>query len=293
MAARIHSMRAAGRAATIRIGVKTEPAEQIYAKPEAYDLEHALPEADIDFFIRIARRFRPTRILEVACGNGRVTIPVAAAATEWQARVTGLELSTEMLDSARSKEDSQNVEWVHGDVREWEAGEPYDLIISPCASMSHLLSLEDQLSAWRRTYANLKPGGRFIVAEQMANLPVLAESMQIPPRVALEIDADREDPHTGKRLLRYRTMRYHAHSQSSTIHFLYDQFSDANSAKPERFLSDYEGHVYFPRELQLLFIASGFEVEAVWGNYEEKPLRHASRQLIVCGKRPLEQIPIG
>ncbi|RYG30032.1 MAG: class I SAM-dependent methyltransferase [Burkholderiales bacterium] len=267
--------------------VKSEPVEQIYAKPDAYDLEHSANEPDIGFFVRLARRFQPARILEVACGNGRVTIPVAAAAAEWRAHVTGLELSSEMLDSARSKDGAARVEWLEGDIRSWKAPEPYELIISPCASMSHLLTLEDQLAAWRCTYSNLSPGGRFIVAEVMANFPVLAESMQIPPRVALEMDADRISEETHQRLLRYRTTRYHAHEQSATVHFLYDQFSGGDSDNPERFLSDYESHVYFPRELQLLFIAAGFEVEHVWGNYGEAPLGHSSRQIIVCGRRPL------
>jgi ubiquinone/menaquinone biosynthesis C-methylase UbiE len=284
-AARTGFMRAALGGAPIRIGVKNEPVEQIYAKPDTYDLEHAEPEQDIDFFVALARRYQPARILEIACGNGRVTIPLARAAAEWKGKVTGLELSSEMLASAREKPDADEIAWIEGDVREWRTDEPFDLIVSPCASMSHLLSIEDQLAAWRCSYANLTSGGRFVVAEMMANLPVLAESMQIPPRVALEMDADRADSRTGNRLLRYRTTRYHAHTQSATVHFLYDQFSDGSSDRPERFLSDYESHVYFPRELQLLFIASGFGIESTWGSYDEKRLRHTSRQLIICGKR--------
>lgn len=265
--------------------MSTEPVEQIYGKPEAYDLEHAEAEPDIEFFIRLAQRYKPARLLEVACGNGRVTIPLARAAEAWGGQVVGLELSSDMLDSARGKAGADRIAWIQGDIRQWRTDQSFDLIISPCASLSHLLSIEDQLAAWRCAYSNLSSGGHFVVAEMMANFPVLAESMQIPPRVALEIDADRIDERSGRRLLRYRTTRYHAHKQSATIHFLYDQFSGGSSEQPERFLSDYESHVYFPRELQLLFIASGFQIEAIWGSYDEKPLDHSSRQLIVSGKR--------
>jgi hypothetical protein len=54
---------------------------------------------------------------------------------------------------------------------------------------------------------------------------------------------------------------------------------------PERFVNDYEAHVYFPSELRLLFIAVGFEVEAVWGDYQLGPLRHDSRAIIICGRK--------
>jgi trans-aconitate methyltransferase len=266
--------------------VSTEPAEQIYAMPDAYDLEHGESEADIGFFTALIQRWRPGSLLELACGNGRVTIPLARAAKAWGGCVTGVELSSEMLESARAKPGSDEVTWCEGDLRAWEVPQPYDLIVSPCASMSHLLSLDEQLTAWRRAYANLNPGGRFVVAEVMANLPVLAESMQIPPRVALEIDGDKADESTGQRLIRYRTTRYRAHEQSATVHSIYDRFSDGACNDPERFLSDYDCHVFFPRELQLLFIATGFEIEAIWGDYRFRPPTHVSRQLIVAGRKP-------
>jgi ubiquinone/menaquinone biosynthesis C-methylase UbiE len=271
--------------------VSDQPVEQIYGNPDAYDLEHAKSEPDIGFFVRLSQRWKPADLLEVACGNGRVTIPVAKAARSWKGNVSGLEMSAEMLKSARAKPDADLVTWHQGDVREWKSELEFDVIFSPCASLSHLLTIEDQLATWRNVQRALKPGGRFVIAEMMANLPVLAESMQIPPRVALEIDADQEHRETGKRLLRYRTTRYHAESQNAMVHFIYDQFSGGQSENPERFLSDYESHVYFPRELQLLFIATGFEIEAVWGGYGQYPLVHTSREIVICGRKVGEVQP--
>lgn len=260
-----------------------QPVEQIYSKPDAYDLEHAQQEPDIDFFIRLARRIRPKSLLEIACGNGRVTIPLARAAEEWGGKVSGVELGKEMLQAAKCKHGAECVTWFQGDMREWQAPEPFDLIVSPCGSLSHLLSLDDQLSTWRTAYGNLHPGGQFVVAESMANLPVLAESMHVPPRASMEIDLDTEAEDGSKRLLRYRTTRYRADRQQAKVQFLYDQFN--GSKEPERFASNYESHVYFPNEVQLLFVATGFRVEALWGNYRGEALCHTSRQLIVAGSR--------
>ena len=66
--------------------------------------------------------------------------------------------------------------------------------------------------------------------------------------------------------------------------YLYDHL--LNDQVRERFASDYESHVYYPRELILLFLHTGFEVETVFGDYRGRPLAEASRNIIVVGRRP-------
>lgn len=54
----------------------------------------------------------------------------------------------------------------------------------------------------------------------------------------------------------------------------------------ERFLSDYECHVFFPRELLLLYICAGFVVQKLWGDYLDGPFAEHSRVMILSGVRP-------
>jgi hypothetical protein len=166
-------------------------------------------------------------------------------------------------------------------MRTWQADEPFDLIVTPCSSMCHLLTLEDQLLAWKQAYANLAPGGRFVVDVTMPNLAVYADSFTTPPRSIVEIDRDTTDPETGTRLLRYKTTRYIAHEQRARIRFLYDKFEAQGGL--DHYVSDYESHVYFPREMQLLFLHTGFEIEEVYGDYQGRPLGTTSRQMITVG----------
>jgi SAM-dependent methyltransferase len=195
-----------------------------------------------------------------------------------------------MLEQARhrageaSREAQERLTLAQGDMRTWQAPAPFDLIVTPCSSLCHLIALEDQLAAWRQAYANLAPGGRFVVDVSMPNLAAYADSFTTPPRMMVEIDRDRQDPETGARLLRYRTLRYLPHEQRAEVRFLYDRFE--GEKPPERYVSDYQSHVYFPRELQLLFLHTGFEVEAVYGGYRQRALSAQSRQLIVVGRRP-------
>lgn len=264
--------------------------DAIYQRPHDYDLEHEGDDEDIGFYGELVRRLRPARVLELASGSGRITIPLARLAPALDFHIVGLEIADPMLAAAEQKRSELDADanarltFVKGNMLEWARDGEFDLVVTPCSSLSHLLTIDDQLAAWRRVRANLKPGGRFVADLTMPNLPVYAESMQTPPRTTLEIDVDAYDADSGARLLRYKTTRYLPHEQRADIRFLYDKFPDGR--RVDRFISDFECHVYYPREVELLYRCTGFDVEATCGDYRMRPLRSASRQLIFVGRRP-------
>jgi SAM-dependent methyltransferase len=265
---------------------ETEP---IYRRPHDYDLEHEGDDDDVEFYQRLLTRLRPRRVLELACGSGRVTVPLAEVAADEHIEVVGLELADEMLSEARRKRGhaasavQQALQLVQGDMRTWVSDDPFDLIITPCSSMTHLLTLDDQLATWRAAHRNLAPGGRFVVDLAMPNLAAFVDAARTPPRLLVEVDLDTTQPDGRTRLVRYKTTRYVPHEQRAEIRFLYDRFDAEHAA--DRWLSDFDSHVYFPREVQLLFLCTGFEIEQIYGSYVEQPLRPTSRVMITIGRR--------
>ena len=263
--------------------------DSIYARPADYDLEHDSDEEDVRFYRRLVTRLKPGHLLELGCGSGRVTLPLAESAARDEFELTGVDLSPDMLAEAGRKLSAQpaevqaRVRLLHGDILEFAAPGAFDLIIVPCSTLSHVLDLDDQLRVWRRAYENLRPGGRFVVDLAMPNLTAFADSMQTPPRVLVEMDIDSEAV-DGRRLLRYKTTFYEAHLQRARVHFLYDRFEPDEEAN--RYVSDFESHVYYPREVELLFRVTGFTIEAVFGDYRFGPFRSHSRDLIMIGTRP-------
>ncbi len=263
--------------------------DEIYRRPGDYDLEHEDDDKDVAFFVELTGRLRPRRVLELGAGSGRVTVPLAQLAARAGFTITALDVSETMLEEAGRKlaeapsTARERVELVTGDMRTWEAPEAFDLILVPCASVSHLLGLDDQLAAWRRAHANLTGGGRFVVDVAMPDLTVYADSLRQPPRAWLEIDGDTSDDE-GRRLVRYKTTEYAPHEQRASIRFLYDKFAPERPA--DRWVSDFESHVYFPRELELLYRHTGFEVEATCGDYRFRPPRASTRALVVVGRKP-------
>ena len=260
--------------------------EAIYERPRDYDLEHEGDDEDVAFYVRLLDRWRPRRVMELASGSGRVAIPMARAAKPGVA-IVGLEREGAMLDEAKRKREAlhpgqrEQLSFVSGDMRDWRTDTPFDLIVAPCSSLTHLLTLDDQIAAWRCAHANLTPGGRFVVDLTMPNLAAYADSMHTPPRTFVELDVDTRDPVDGTRLLRYKTTRYRPDQQRAEIRFLYDKFAVADDV--DRYVSDFDAHVYYPREVELLFRLTGFRVEAWLGDYSLRPLKGTSRQMISIG----------
>jgi SAM-dependent methyltransferase len=266
--------------------------EAIYERPRDYDLEHEGDDEDVAFYLRLLDRWQPRRVIELAAGSGRVTIPLARAAAARDIQIFGLEPEGPMLEEASRKraelddDARRRLTFMPGDMRAWRTEQPFDLVIAPCSSLSHLLTLDDQIAAWRSAWDGLADGGRFVVDLTMPDLAAYADSLQTPPRTFLEIDIDARDPDSGTRLLRYKTTRYLAHEQRAEIRFLYDKFPDSSSV--DRYVSDFDCHVYYPREVELLFRLTRFRVEAWFGDYSMRRLRTSSRQLIGVGVKSVE-----
>jgi len=264
--------------------------DSIYTHLADYDLEHDGEARDIDFYRELLRRWSPARVLDLACGNGRITLPLAELAAERDFDIVGVDIADDMLEHARDKcralasEARTRLQLVRGDMRTWTTDERFDVVLITCSSITHLLSLDDQLATWRGAARVLRAGGRLVVDVTMPNLRAFAESLQTPPRALLEVDLDATDEAAGKRLVRYKATSFDAFAQRASIRFFYDRFE---GMAHERFLSDFESHAYFPRELQLLFLHTGFEIEATWADYTFRRPRPWSREIIMAGRRPL------
>ena len=70
---------------------------QLYRRPDEYDLEHSGDEADLKFYVELATRLKPKLVLELACGTGRITLPMAEEGARSGFSVVGLDSETTML----------------------------------------------------------------------------------------------------------------------------------------------------------------------------------------------------
>jgi len=101
------------------------------------------------------------RILDVGCGDGKITAELARALPSGS--IIGLDGSMEMLRFAREHFPAKkfpNVEFVHMDARRIQSSEPFDLIFSNAT----LHWVDDHPAFLRGAAECLKPGGRLIIS---------------------------------------------------------------------------------------------------------------------------------
>ena len=126
-----------------------------YDHPALYDA--LLPvRAHLPYYAELARQASGD-ILELACGTGQLTVPLAGAGL----RIAGLELSEPMLRTARERAAAAkvSVEFVPGDMRNFSMGREFALIFIARNSLLHLHSTEDILATLAMVRGHLAPGG--------------------------------------------------------------------------------------------------------------------------------------
>jgi len=264
----------------------------IYDRPDDYDLEHAGDDGDARFYARLLRRLHPARVLEFGCGSGRITMALAGGLPH--AEIVAVDASAPMLElaathlSQRPADEARRVAYREGDMRDWSGGDggPFDVVLIAGRSVSHLLTLDDRRRTWLNAFALLRPGGTFVLDVATPDLAMLAESQRVWPRTHLQLDVDatRDDgARPGPRLLGCTATAYEPLAQRADVRYFFDRIADNENG---RFVSDFASHIYFPSELELLFVTSGFEVAQRYGDYSFAPCGRTSPYLITVAHRP-------
>ncbi|HEY5885720.1 MAG TPA: class I SAM-dependent methyltransferase [Pyrinomonadaceae bacterium] len=221
---------------------------------------------------QIARYGEP--VLELACGSGRLTVPLAQAGFN----ITGLDISEEMLQAGRLKafKGRVKVRFIQGDIRTFDVGEKFKFIFIPSQSLSHLNSrteIEECLSCVRK---HLAEDGRFLAEIFNPSLKILARDFD-----RLYCVGEFYDPNQGRRVLITEQMLYETAIQVNQIRwFLRSEGSD------EAQVLSFKMRHFFPEEIDALLWYNGFQIERKYGNYDEEEFcNSAPKQLIVCRNR--------
>jgi ubiquinone/menaquinone biosynthesis C-methylase UbiE len=132
---------------------------------EAYDAFYSASgpriAGDVAFYERVARE-TGGRILEVACGTGRIALPLASAGFH----VTGVDRSGAMLSIARRKLAAasapvqERISFVHQDMTALDLGQRFGLAFVPFRSFQHLLTIDLQRKSLEAIRRHLEPSGR-------------------------------------------------------------------------------------------------------------------------------------
>lgn len=217
----------------------------------------------------------PGTILELGCGSGRVTVPLARdghhviALDQSEPMLTALEARRTRLPAAvRDRIDIRR-----GDLRTFAVGRRVGLVIAAFNVLEHLYTRVELDACLRAVKKHLLPDGAF------------GFDVQLPDPGWLARDPSRRwartrftHPVTGAKVWYSTSHDYDPVSQIAMIRLYYKP--DAGAAEDVVLLSQRK---YFPAELEALVAFSGLRVVEQHGDFSGAPLGPGSEsQVLVC-----------
>jgi SAM-dependent methyltransferase len=244
---------------------------EFYSHPKLYDLMFPGGGPAVDFYRADASR-QGGRVLELACGTGRKLIPIASDGRP----CVGLDLSVDMLAEAQRKEDGRGtaVEWIQGDMRDFDLGRMFDYVFIAANSLLHLHEPADLVSCFRSVRRHLSPGAKFVFDIFNPSVRLLAEADGVRrTRESLSFT----DPDRGNVSVDVAET-YDAPAQVTRGTWYLSTISE-----PDFVVAPLEVRSIFPQELPLLLSLGGLRLVECFGDWFGGPLASdAPLQLCIC-----------
>jgi SAM-dependent methyltransferase len=243
----------------------------LYEDAEFYDAEFSVRDFEIPFYLEQAGQANGP-VLEVACGTGRITLPIARGGVD----ISGLDVAAPMVAQARQKSAKEGlaVEWFIQDCRAMQLPRQYALLFSATNAMQHLLELESVNAFLQSARCALLPGGRLILdvfnpdpakLARGSGSRYLHKTFVSPSGESIQVEA---------------ASHYRADSQILHFDLFYLRAGELLRTKQVNM------RCFFPEELRALCHFNGLTIERRLGDYEGREFGPKSpKQLLLCRVR--------
>lgn len=258
--------------------------EQLNA--QLYDVSVPDWPGEIDFYRSLIGPIAEANgaVLEVACGTGRVTLQLAQCGL----RITGVDLSAPMLDIAREKSgDYPNVRFIAGDMRTFDLGETYQLIIMPGHSFQFMLTPDDQLACLANLKRHLAPGGTLVIHLDHQSVDWLGDLLTGKGGV-FEAGDERIHPMTGRRYRPSRAWTFAPSTQTATVTTIWEELDGAGTVVDRWTRAPVPLHCVFRFEMEHLLARAGLNVQSIYGDFYRHELTDQSEDMIWLARHASE-----
>jgi SAM-dependent methyltransferase len=241
--------------------------DDLYDQPELYDLVMTPNPAAEAFYIEEARRRRGA-VLELACGSGRFSMPLARAGSD----VLGGDQSRPMLERARAQalDAGLDIDFRQLDMRDFELpGRLFGLIVIAANSLLHLHSIHDLRACFERVARHLTLEGALAFDVFTPSIPLLSR--------------DPVQRHLVGRFVHGRlgevtveeTTDYDMPSQVSRNTWFW-----STPVRPDFRVTPLHMRQIFPQELPLLLAAGGLRLTERFGEFDRRSFDKRSRRQV-------------
>lgn len=244
-----------------------------YEDANLYDKENT-GVGEIPFLKELALQMNGP-IIDLACGTGRLTIPLAKEGHE----MIGIDVHEGMLQAAKEKSHQENlhINWVRQDCTNFDLGIKTDFIYSGGNSFQHFLTNEDQDGLFNSVSSHLNPLGLFVFDTRFPS----AEELLQPPREEYwtsYIDAD-----TGYKV-ELSTISHYIAIEQVQYYTTFRRYVNEGQLMKELKARVNLRYVY-PKEMERLAEKHGFKIINVYEDWNRNPISQESYAMVyVCQK---------
>jgi SAM-dependent methyltransferase len=260
-----------------------------FADPDEYDLQDP-SNTGVAFYTALARE-TGSPVLDIACGTGRVGIPIA----QHGIAVTGVDIVPGMIERARRKSTGLPARWVVSDARTFDLGERFRLAFLTGNAFQAFLTRTDQEALLDRVRAHLHDEGLFAFETRNPRWatrehPDDVYDGQFAHGLFASLETRTEERADGTYTNRHghqvrisRTQVYDYVAQ--VLHWTtYRRWREEEQERTK--VTRITVRFTFPQELAALLHYNGFDLLRQYGDWSLAPLAASSPSIIaVCRKR--------
>ncbi len=252
---------------------------EAFSDPVNYDKEDP-SDTGVAFYSALAQEAGGS-VFEIACGTGRVTIPIAKLGFP----TTGMDVVPGMLEQAKRKSAGLAIRWVEGDARVFDLNEQFRFIFLTGNAFQAFVTNIEQEALLQRVRAHLHDEGLFAFETRNPLFPNTKTREGLFP--ILETSDEKEEQYSfinadGHEVRESTTQVYDHLTQ--ILHLTgYKRWHDGEQeyAKMTRTALRYT----FPQELIALLHYNRFIILRQCGDWNQEPLTATSPSIIsVCRK---------
>lgn len=251
------------------------PLPSPFNNAELYDLLFHDFDYGIDFYLQQARAAAGP-VLEVACGTGRVLLPLLRAGIE----ADGLDAFAPMLERARRKAEAEGraPHLYLAEMKGFRLPRRYALVIIPFNAFVHNLTQEDQLSSLRTIREHLLPGGKLVFDLFYPAPEYFAQPCGVP---VLELETTHPETGLPIRIYDTRTLELVEQIQRSENE-IQELDREGNLLRSHR--SQTSIRWIFKPEMELLLRLAGYAKWEITRGFEAEPLTGAAETMVVSAQ---------
>jgi SAM-dependent methyltransferase len=239
---------------------------------ELYDILCQGLDYGIDFYVGLAREAKGP-VLDIACGTGRVLLPILQAGVD----ADGLDLFRPMLDTASRKAAALGFSPAlhRGDMADFRMPRRYALVVITFNAFCHMLTTEDQLRCLGCIRRHLLPGGLLAFDGAFPGLAWIGA-----PQDRRELEGETEDPRTGQTLRCYDIRGFDRVAQVQRSRYEVERV-EADGTTRIIHRSEFFVRWTYKAEMELLLRAAGYSRFEICGGFDRRPLTQETDGMVV------------